>query len=166
MKKILLALTAIAALGASEMCLAQSQEYLTPEAQALIAKLQADKKAVVMSTLKLDGQQLADFTPIYDDYEADMKKLLTGASNLSNQLYVADYGGMTEASAKDIMPKAFKLRKERIETLQKYAEKAEKKLPAVKVFQWVQVENKSQALLDVAAAKSIPIVTPTPYRAK
>jgi len=36
----------------------------------------------------------------------------------------------------------------------------------VKVFQWVQVENKTQALLDLAAAASIQIVTTTPNTLK
>ncbi len=49
-----------------------------------------------------------------------------------------------------------------VDLLEKYAGKLDKKLPATKVFQFVQVENKIQALLDVAAAASIPIVTKTP----
>jgi len=36
----------------------------------------------------------------------------------------------------------------------------------MKVFQFVQVENKTQALLDVAAAASVPIVTKEPNTLK
>ena len=166
MKKILFALTAIAALGAPAMTLAQSQTYLTPEAAALINEVQADKRAVMLQTLALNDEQLAKFMPIYDEYQAEMEKLFTGAINLRNRLFVADYGGMTDPESKDIMAQAFKLREERLELLKKYAGKLDRQLPATKVFQFVQVENKIQALLDVAAAVAIPIVSKTPNTLK
>ena len=164
MKKTLFALAALAALGTSEVTLAQSGADLNSQTQATIADLQADKRAVVLATLGLNDDQLKKFTPIYDEYQAEMKKLYTSASNLSNRLFVADFGGMTDAESKDIMKAYFKLRKDRIDLLDKYAGKLDKKLPATKVFQFVQVENKVQALLDVAAAASIPIVTKTAGR--
>lgn len=162
MKKILCALTAVAALGAAQTTLAAPKSNLTDEAQATIAELQADKRAVVLATLNLSDEQLAKFTPIYDEYQAEMKKLLTQANNLGNRLFVADYGGMTDAESKAIMKEFFQLRSERLKLLEKYAGKLDKKLSHTKVFQWVQVENKIQALLDVAVAASVPIVTKTP----
>jgi hypothetical protein len=166
MKRILLVLAAVAALGASEMSLAQGREYLTPEAKAAINKLETNKRAVILDTLALNKEQLASFTPIFDEYQAELNKLYTGASNLRNQLFVNDYIGMTDDASKAVMEKAFELREERLELLKKYAKKLDKKLPTVKVFQWVQVENKTQALLDLAAAASIPIVTTTPNTLK
>jgi hypothetical protein len=41
--------------------------------------------------------------------------------------------------------------------MRKYAKKLERELPAVKVLQWVQIENKLNTLLDVKAASVIPI---------
>jgi hypothetical protein len=116
----------------------------------------------MLDTLALKSEQLAKFTPIYDEYQAEMNKLWTDATNLSNRLFVADYGGMTDAESKAIMKEAFKLRHDRLSLLEKCAGELEDKLPSTKVFQFVQVENKTQALLDVAAAASIPIVTKTP----
>jgi hypothetical protein len=66
--------------------------------------------------------------------------------------FVADYGGMTDDESKAIQKEFFKLRHDRLALLVKYAGKLDKKLPEMKVFQFVQVENKTQALLDVAAA--------------
>jgi hypothetical protein len=159
MKQYLFALTALAALGASQGTLAQSSSNLTDEAQVTIARLQADKRAVMLDTLELTPQQLEKFTPVYDEYQAEMKNLYTSASKLGNRLFVADYGGMTDQSAKDIMDEFFHLRTERLKLLESTAKKLDKKLPATKVFQFVQVENKVQALLDVSAAAQIPIVT-------
>jgi hypothetical protein len=73
---------------------------------------------------------------------------------------------MTDDESKAIRKAAFKLRKDRLDLLEKYADKLDKHLPSTKVFQFVQIENKMQALLDVALAASIPIVTKTPNTLK
>jgi hypothetical protein len=163
MKRILFALAAVAALGVTQTTLAESVGG--PElakAQEQIKALQTDKRQVMLDTLALTPEQVKAFTPVYDEYEAEMKKLMTSASNLNNRLFVADLGGMTDQESKDIQKAAFKLRKDRLDLLEKYAGKLDKKLPATKVFQFVQVENKMQVLLDLAVAASIPIVTKAP----
>ena len=167
MKRVLLALTAVAALCATQTVLAQSvgADELA-RTQELISAIQANKRQVMLDTLALNPEQLGKFTPIYDEYQAEMDALMTAGSKLSNRLFVADYGGMTDESSKAIRKEAFKLRNDRLALLEKYADKLEKKLPSTKVFQFVQVENKMQVLLDLAVAASIPIVTKTPNTIK
>lgn len=163
MKKILIAAAGVVALGATPMTFAQSVgEKELANTQALIKELQADKRTITIDTLALTPEQLAEFTPIYDEYQAEMKKLYTTGTNLANRLFVADYGGMTDEESKAIQKEFFKLRHDRLDLLEKYSRKLDRKLPETKVVQFVQVENKVQALLDVAAAASIPIVTETP----
>jgi len=167
MKKILIALAGVAALGATSMSFAQATGASDlAQTQEIIKQLQADKRVVVLDTLALKPDQLAKFTPIYDEYQAEMNKLYNDAAKLRNRLFVADYGGMTNDESKAIQKAAFKLRHDRLNLLEKYAGKLDNQLPATKVFQFVQVENKVQALLDVAAAASIPIVTKTPNTLK
>ena len=167
MKKILIALAGVAALGATSMSFAQATGASDlAQTQEIIKQLQADKRVVVLDTLALKPDHLAKFTPIYDEYQAEMNKLYNEAAKLRNRLFVADYGGMTDDESKAIQKAAFKLRHDRLNLLEKYAGKLDGKLPATKVFQFVQVENKVQALLDVAAAASIPIVTKTPNTLK
>jgi len=167
MKKILIALAGVAALGATQMTFAQATGASDlAQTQEIIKQLQADKRVVVLDTLALKPDQLAKFTPIYDEYQAEMNKLYNDAAKLRNRLFVADYGGMTNDESKAIQKAAFKLRHDRLNLLEKYAGKLDNQLPATKVFQFVQVENKVQALLDVAAAASIPIVTKTPNTLK
>ena len=163
MKKIAIALASVAALSGSPMTFAESVGSAElANNQALIKELQTEKRQVMLDTLKLTPEQSAKFTPIYDEYQAEMKKIMTQGSNLRNRLFVADYGGMTDVESKQIQKEFFKLRKDRVDLLDKYSGKLDKELPATKVFQFVQVENKIQSLLDVAAAASIPIVTKTP----
>ena len=167
MKRILIALAGVAALGATSMSFAQATGASDlAQTQEIIKQLQADKRVVMLDTLALKPDQLAKFTPIYDEYQAEMNKLYNDAAKLRNRLFVADYGGMTNDESKAIQKAAFKLRHDRLNLLEKYAGKLDNQLPATKVFQFVQVENKVQALLDVAAAASIPIVTKTPNTLK
>ena len=150
----LAALLAIAGVGAAS---AQGTVNMTDQDQLLISQIQTDKRAVVLKTMNLTDAQVKVFTPIYDQYQAEMKKLLQRNSDLVNK-YAATYETMTDADAKKLLDEAFKLRIDRTETLRKYARKMEKVLPATKVLRFVQIENKLTALLDWQAAQLIPLV--------
>jgi hypothetical protein len=167
MKKTLIALASLAVLGTAPVTFAQTTGAKALEdTQQLIKQVQADKRAIMLDTLALKPEQLEKFLPVYDEYQAEMKKLYTKGTNLSNRLFVADYGGMTDEESKAVMKEMFKLRHDRLDLLEKYSGKLDRQLPSMKVAQFVQVENKTQALLDVAAAASIPIVTKTPNTLK
>jgi Spy/CpxP family protein refolding chaperone len=163
MKKMIIALAGVAALSAPPATFADSVGAAElAKTQETISAIQADRRQVMLDTLALNPEQLAKFTPIYDEYQAEQSKLMTSAANLGNRLFVADYGGMTNEESKTILKQAFKLRRDRLDLLEKYADKLDKKLSPTKVFQFVQVENKIMTLLDVAAAATIPIVTKHP----
>ena len=153
MKKTLVAFAALAAFGAAEASYAQN---VTDDTQVLISQIQADKRAIVLSTLQLTDAQVAEFTPLYDEFQGKMKQLMNRGSEVVNK-FAANYGSMTDDAAKDIMKEFFKIRRDRNELIEDYAKKFQRKLPATKVLQWVQVENKLNALLDVQAAAIIPI---------
>jgi len=155
MKKILIAFAALAALGAAESTLAQGANT-RDDTELLISQIQTDKRAIVLSTLQLTDAQVQAFTPIYDEYQREMKEVFTRGSQVIEK-FAANYGSMTDDAAKDIMKDFFNVRSDRNALVEKYAKKLQKELPATKVLQWVQVENKLNALLDVEAAASVPI---------
>jgi uncharacterized membrane-anchored protein YhcB (DUF1043 family) len=155
MKKLLVALTALAALGVAETTLAQSAN-LRDDTELLISQIQADKRAVVLTAMQLTDAEVRAFTPVYDKYQADMKKQFEAAAEMLNK-FAANYGSMTDDAATDILKDWFKLRDQRNATMKKYAKEMGRNLPATKVLQFVQIENKLNALLDVQAASVIPI---------
>lgn len=155
MKKFLITLSAMAALGAAGAAFAQTSST-QDDTEVLIGQIQADKRAVVLKTLELSDAQVAAFTPIYDEYQRENKALLGRGSDLVNK-FAANYGSMTDDAAKAILKDWFKLRDDRVALMRKYAKKFERVLPATKVLQWVQVENKLNLILDVQAARIIPI---------
>jgi len=155
MKKILIAFAAVAAFGAAEATLAQATNT-RDDTELLISQIQTDKRAVVLASLELTDPQVAAFTPVYDEYQRDMKVQFESAVEMLNK-FAANYGSMTDDAAEDILKDWFKLRDGRNSIMKKYAKKMERVLPATKVLQWVQVENKLNALLDVQAASVIPV---------
>lgn len=155
MKKLLITLSAMAALGAAGAAFAQTSST-QDDTEVLIGQIQADKRAVVLKTLELSDAQVAAFTPIYDEYQRENKALLGRGSDLVNK-FAANYGSMTDDAAKAILKDWFKLRDDRVALMRKYAKKFQRVLPATKVLQWVQVENKLNLILDVQAARIIPI---------
>jgi len=156
MKNVLITLAAVAALGAAEGALAQSSGNMTDQQQLLISQIQTDKRAIVLSTLELTDAEVAAFTPIYDKYQVEMKKILTRSSDVLNK-YASNYDSMTDDAAEDILEEALAVREDRNDLLKDYAKRLGKKLPATKVLRWVQVESKLTTLLDWQMAQVIPL---------
>ena len=155
MKRILITLAGLAAFGATVPSIAQTTNA-KDDVQLLISQIQTDKRAIVLRTLDLNDTQVAAFTPIYDAYQAEMKALMERGGAVLDK-FAANFGSMTDEAAKEILKEALKIRDDRNATMRKYAKKLERELPAVKVLQWVQIENKLNTLLDVQAASVIPI---------
>jgi len=155
MKRILITLFGLAAFGATVPSIAQTTNA-KDDVELLISQIQTDKRAIVLRTLDLNDAQVAAFTPIYDAYQAEMKVLMERSGAMLDK-FAANYGSMTDEAAKEILKEALKLRDDRNATMRKYAKKLERELPAVKVLQWVQIENKLNTLLDMQAAAVIPI---------
>lgn len=155
MKRILITLAGLAAFGATVPSTAQTTNA-KDDVQLLISQIQTDKRAIVLRTLDLNDAQVAAFTPIYDAYQAEMKALMERGGAVLDK-FAANFGSMTDEAAKEILKEALKIRDDRNATMRKYAKKLERELPAVKVLQWVQIENKLNTLLDVQAASVIPI---------
>ena len=155
MKKLLITVAGLAALGASVQAPAQTTNTVD-DTQVLISQIQTDKRAIVLKTLELTDAQVAAFTPIYDQYQAEMKVLMErGAANLDK--FAANFGSMTDDAAGSILKDALKNREDRNALMRKYVKKFDKVLPTTKVLQWAQVENKLNTLLDMQAAMIIPI---------
>jgi capsular polysaccharide biosynthesis protein len=156
MKKMLLAVAAVAALGATGTTLAQTTPNSRDQTELLVSQIQTDKRAVVLAAMKMSDAEVAKFTPIYDAYQAETKELIKRGTEVLN-MFASNYDTMTDDAAKSILKDFFKVRDDRQALVKKYAKKLEKELPATKVLRWVQIENKLNALLDYEAARIVPL---------
>jgi hypothetical protein len=155
MKNLLIIVAGLAAFGASIQAPAQTANTVD-DTQVLISQIQTDKRKIVLQTLALTDAQVAAFTPIYDEYQREMKVLFErGAANLDK--FASNFGSMTDDAAGSILKESLKIRDDRNALMRKYVKKLDKVLPTTKVLQWAQVENKLNTLLDMQAAIAIPI---------
>ena len=151
--KAVFILAACAALGSPFAVNAQSTH---DEQQQLIAQIQTDKRAIVLKTLALDDAQVQAFTPIYDNYQVERKKLFDRAADLLD-LYASNYESMTDDAAKNILKDWFSLQDDEVALTRKYAKQFGKVLPPAKVIRFVQIENKLNTLLQLRVVANIPL---------
>ena len=152
-RKAVLTLAVCAALGSPYAVEAQS---IHDEQQQLIAQIQSDKRAIVLKTLELDDEQVQAFTPIYDEYQVERKKLFDRAADLLD-LYASNYESMSDDAAKRILKDWFALQDDEVALTRKCAKQLEKVLPPAKVIRFVQIENKLDTLLQLKAVDNIPL---------
>jgi len=155
MKKFKIALAATALLSVAAPFAAQAQSTYD-DTQQLIAQIQADKRAVVLKAMALDDAQLTAFTPIYDAYQADRKKLMQRGVDLINA-YSSNYDSMTDDAAKGLLKDWFTLQEDEHALVKGTAKKMDKVLPTAKVLRFVQVENKLNTLLRLPGIQGIPL---------
>jgi Cu/Ag efflux protein CusF len=155
MKNFKIALAATALLSVATPFAAQAQSSYD-DTQQLIAQIQADKRAVVLKAMALDDAQMTAFTPLYDAYQADRKKLMQRGVDLVNA-YSSNYDSMTDAAAKGLLKDWFKLQDDEEALIKGTVKKMDKVLPTTKVLRFVQVENKLNTLLRLPGIQGIPL---------
>ena len=136
-------------------CVAPAQSEVD-EQQQLLAQIQTDRRAVVLKAMALDDAQMAGFTPVYDAYQADRKKLADRAVELLN-LYASNYESMTDDAAKGILKDWFALQDDQNQLMKNYAKRMARVLPEAKVLRFVQIENKIDAVLRLPAVRGVPL---------
>jgi hypothetical protein len=152
-RKLAFALTVCASMGAPLAAHAQSTY---DEQQQLISQIQTDKRTVVLKSMALDDKQLAAFTPIFDKYQADRKKLFDRGVDLLN-LYASNYESMTDDAANKILKDWLALQDDKNKLVRGTAKQLGKVLPAAKVIRFVQIENKLDTLLQLPAVANVPL---------
>jgi hypothetical protein len=148
-----LGLTALTALAAPVVSQAQSA---VDDQQQLLAQIQTDRRAIVFKTMNLDDAQVRAFTPVYDAYMAERKKLADRGGELLNA-YASNYDSMTDDAAKGILKDWLKLQDDDTALTREYAKKLGKVLPPTKVLRFVQIENKLDAILRLPAVRGVPL---------
>jgi hypothetical protein len=145
--------TALAALASPLTSGAQST---VDDQQQLLAQIQTDRRAIVLKSMALDDAQVTAFTPVYDAYQAERKKLADRAVELIGT-YASNYDSMTDDAAKGILKDWFAIREDENRLTKDYAKRMNKVLPPVKVLRFVQIENKLDAVLRIPAVRAIPL---------
>ncbi len=157
MNRSLLALTAGMLLLGNAAARAQTQSpNLNDDTQMLLSQIQADKAAVVLKSLELTDPEARAFTPVYDEYQKERKEIAQRQIAELNK-FASNYGSMTDKAAGEILKNWFKIQEDKNDLVKKYAKKFEHVLPTTKVLRFVQFENKLETVVDLQAARVIPL---------
>ena len=157
MNRSLLALTAGMLLLGNAAAHAQTQSpNLNDDTQMLLSQIQADKAAVVLKSLELTDPEARAFTPVYDEYQKERKEIAQRQIAELNK-FASNYGSMTDKAAGEILKNWFKIQEDKNDLVEKYAKKFDHVLPKTKVLRFVQVENKLETVVDLQAARVIPL---------
>ena len=126
--------------------LAMSAEGLKADEQILLQQVMTDRRAVYAANLGLTDSESRAFWPIYDEYEAKVKKLNDRFLDLVNR-YVTDYEKLTDAEAAGMLKEKMSIEKDRMDLKQAYTKKVAKVLPAKKALRYAQIETRIDNML-------------------
>jgi len=137
--------------------LAQAQEAgLATDEQILLRQVMTDRKAVYSNNLKLTEAESAKFWPIYDEYEAKVKKVNDRfLANLNR--FVENYDTLSEQDAAEVLKEKMAIEKEREMLKQEYTSKVAKVLPPTKALRYAQIETRLDNMIRRDVYSLIPL---------
>jgi hypothetical protein len=142
------------------LCIALSLPIiaLADEATALQKKIMFDqKKLIVMQNMEFTEDEGKFFWPVYNDFQKELFQVNERAAVLIIA-YASVYQTMTDEQATKIVKEYFDIQKSRTSILDSYMQELSKGLPAKKVFRYLQVENKLEAIVRYELAEGIPLL--------
>jgi Spy/CpxP family protein refolding chaperone len=141
-----LASLALALLVAAAPTISHSQETSTlADEQILLNQIQTDKRGVFARELDLTEAQSKAFWPVYDEYEAESKKLNDRFLDLIND-YAAKYDTLTDAQAVTMLKDRLAIDQKRTDLRVKYCEKVAKVIPGKQALRFSQLDARIRNL--------------------
>ena len=151
----------VVALATTVTCLtagvATAQTRPTDDMEILREKLRADKKLVLASALQLTDAEGKAFWPVYNAYQSDMVQHYDRVLQLVDT-YSQNYENLSDEAARKMISDFLALQANHPALLKKYAPQFLQVLPAKKVAQLYQIENKLRAVVDYDLARSVPLI--------
>jgi Spy/CpxP family protein refolding chaperone len=129
---------------------------LASDEQILLGKVNSDKRAMYAEYLELTDAEAAKFWPVYDDYEARIKKVDDRFLTLVNN-FAEKYAALTDADAATMLKEKMAIEKERAALKQTYTKKVAKVLPATKALRYAQLETRIENLIRRNVYSLIPL---------
>jgi hypothetical protein len=124
--------------------------------QIILKQVMTDKRAVFAQNLELTDSESRAFWPVYDEYEARLKKLNDEFLVLVDD-YAAKFGSLTDADATAMLNKKMRIEKDREALKQSYTRKIAKVLPPLKALRYAQVETRIDNMIRSDVYSLIPI---------
>lgn len=130
---------------------------MADETAELKKKIMFDqKKLVVMENMEFTEAEAKGFWPVYEQYQ---EKLFQNSQWFGRLIvsFASSYASLGDDKALELTDTYYQLQSERQTIMQNYTEDLKKVLPGRKLFRYLQVENKLEAIARFEMAKGIPL---------
>jgi len=133
-------------------------DELTVEQQVQLARslTEAQRQATLAANIVLTDSESAKFWPIYREYRAEVAKINDDAIALVKE-FAENFDALSNARVKGLADRWLDVEKQRIDLKAKYLDKYAKVLSGTTTARVFQIENKLDALVQVALAKTVPL---------
>jgi hypothetical protein len=123
--------------------IASFAQDVTPSAdeQILLKQVQTDNRGVYAEYLKMTEAESKAFWPVYDEYEAELKKLDDRYMAMIND-YAAKYDTLTDAQAAKMLKERLSIDRKRLDLKIKYTDRIARVLPGTKALRFAQLESR------------------------
>ena len=126
------------------------------------AMVQAGRAELIRSELRFTDEEAAAFWPIYSVYQAETAAIGDRyAAMLAEYVDRYDRGDLSDEYAVGLLDVYFGVQRDLLDVQTNYLPKFMEVLPALKVAQLYQLENKIRAEIDAQLAAVIPLIDPT-----
>jgi hypothetical protein len=132
-------------------------QSIRADEQIILSQIMTDKRAIYTQAMQLTDEESRAFWPVYDEYEAKVKKIDDRFIRLVND-YAAKYSTMTDADARQMLAAKMKIDRERMALQQAYTRKIGKAVPAIKALRYAQVESRIDNELQRRVIQLLPLV--------
>lgn len=150
----LIALTCGMMAASIGQAIAQTDQDLIEVARSVV---QANREAVVASTMQLTEDEGRDFWPLYHEYRFEMDKINDDLMALVLK-YAKVYPNVSEDRAKEWLKEYTGLQQKQVDRRTAYFKKFSKILPAAKALRFAQVETRLDLLAQLQLAAQVPLV--------
>ena len=116
-----------------------------------------DAREIIGEQMALKQAEADKFWPVYDRYEAELKRLGNEKLALIND-YADNYKSMTDAKAGELTSKAIDLDIRRTSLLQQYLPEFQKALTNRRAAQFYQIEMPLLKIVDLQIASQLPMM--------
>ena len=152
--------TATADTGGQKAAAPGSNQQANIEAyvELLRSEVRKSKSQIVGEVMQLDTAQAAKFWPIYQQFEADYKKIGYRIFALVNK-YVENYDQMTDGIADQLANEVLAVEDKRNDLKKQYYQKFKEATDAITATRFLQVENQLERVADLQVASQLPVVS-------
>lgn len=112
---------------------------------------------IMADNLTLTDEQAEILLPMLDEYIADQDKVADMRVKNTEE-YMMNYYALDDSTARNLLNKAVEIEQERMNIKREYIDKMLKKLPALVVGKFFQLDARIFALIDLVRMSSIPMV--------